>query len=79
MQHEPGSILKIAMSRIEFLLQSPHTSDWLKTALRAADGHNAVLLQNDLAILHSVFAPIAGSSLEDATFSLSVKFQDHPR
>jgi hypothetical protein len=69
---EPEAILDVAHARVASLLTNPHVSDWLKDALRAAHGHDAVQLQNDIEILRCVIAPIVGSSLEIALRPLTV-------
>lgn len=39
------------MSRKERVLEPPHTSDWLKKALRTADDLDPIELQNDAEML----------------------------
>ncbi len=60
---ERGSVpdpLREARRRIEWLLSSPGTSDWLKTALRDAlreEEVDPVVLLNDLELLDQVLRP----------------------
>ena len=61
MQHEPETLLAMTHARIAGLLASPQASDWLKTALRAADGHDPIRLQNEIEILRHLIAPLARS------------------
>lgn len=73
MQHLTDPILVEANAKIASLLQSSNVSSWLKTALRAFDGFDAVMLQNDIEILRSIIAPIASSNCEIATRPLSLE------
>lgn len=73
MKHEPETVIAITNARIRHLLESPNVSDWLKTALRAADGHDPITLQNEIEILRQVIGPISHTDLEVAMTPISIK------
>ncbi|GGI73150.1 hypothetical protein GCM10007973_07600 [Polymorphobacter multimanifer] len=73
MKHEPETVIAITNTRIRHLLESPHVSDWLKTALRAADGHDPITLQNEIEILRHVIAPISQTSIAVTMAPISIK------
>lgn len=50
-RQEPETKLALAEARIEWVLEPPHTSDWLKKALRTADDLDPIELQNDVEML----------------------------
>jgi hypothetical protein len=72
-KHEPETVIAISHSRIRQLLESPNVSDWLKAALRAADGHDPVKLQNEIEILRHVIAPMARTDPEVAMRPIIIK------
>jgi hypothetical protein len=73
MKHEPETIIAITNARIKHLLESPHVSEWLKTALRAADGHDPIKLQNEIEILRHVIGPISQTDTDVAMTPISIK------
>lgn len=73
MQHEPETVSAITKARINQLLDSPNVSDWLKTALRAADGHDPITLQNEIEILRHVIAALARTDHDVAMRPISIK------
>lgn len=73
MKHEPETVVAIANGRIRHLLESPHVSDWLKTALRAADGHDPITLQNEIEILRHVILPLSQTGSDVALRPISLK------
>ena len=48
---QPEMVLAVADTRISWVLEHPHMSDWLKQALRTADGLDPIGLQNDVEML----------------------------
>lgn len=73
MKHEPETVVAISNARIRQLLDSPNVSDWLKTALRAADGHDPITLQNEIEILRHVIAPMSRTDPEVAMRPIAIK------
>ena len=73
MQHEPETVIAITNARIRDLLDNPNVSDWLKTALLAADGYDPITLQNEIEILRQVVAPLWRTDLEVAMKPMSIK------
>lgn len=73
MKHEPETVIAITNARIRYLLESPNISDWLKTALRAADGHDPIKLQNEIEILRHVIRPISQTDIDVAMTPISIK------
>ncbi|CAM3272570.1 hypothetical protein SPAN111604_14250 [Sphingomonas antarctica] len=50
-RQEPEIALAVADARIQWVLDHPHISDWLKHALRTAHGLDPIALQNDVEML----------------------------
>ena len=73
MKHEPETVIAITNARIKHLLESPNVSDWLKTTLRAADGHDPITLQTEIEILRHVIGPISQTDLDVAMTPISIK------
>jgi hypothetical protein len=73
MKHEPETVIAITNARIKYLLESPNFSEWLKTALRAADGHNPITLQNEIEILRHVIGPLSHTDPDIAITPISIK------
>ena len=65
MKREPEIMLEEIKAKIEWVLEHPYMSDWLKAALRDVDGIDPVALQNDVEILRMLSA-----SLVDAQTAL---------
>ena len=66
MRQEPKIILAVADAQIAWVLEHPHTSDWLKQALRTADGLDPIGLQNDVEMLKHLIGPQAQVEIEIA-------------
>ena len=73
MKHEPETVIAITNARIRQLLDSPNVNDWLKTALRAADGHDPITLQTEIEILRHVIAPMSRTDHDVAMRPISIK------
>ena len=57
LKQEPEIMLAAAEARIAWVLEHPHMSDWLKQALRTADGRDPIALHNDVEMLkHLIMA-----------------------
>ena len=57
LKQEPEIMLAAAEARIAWVLEHPHMSDWLKQALRTADGRDPTALHNDVEMLkHLIMA-----------------------
>ncbi|MBY0520020.1 MAG: hypothetical protein K2P79_06305 [Sphingomonas sp.] len=63
---EPEVALAIADARIDWALNHPHTSDWLKAALLAAQGLDPMALQNDVEMLRHLISQRATAQIEIA-------------
>lgn len=50
-RHEPEIMLAVAEARIAWVIDHQHMSEWLKLALRSADGLDPIVLKNDLEML----------------------------
>jgi hypothetical protein len=57
MRKEPETQLAIINARIAWVLDQPHISDWLKQALRMADGHDPIMIQNEIEMLTALLLP----------------------
>lgn len=57
-------MLAIADARIAWVLEHPHMSEWLKQALRAADGLDPIELQNDVEMLRHLIVPKSQAQIE---------------
>ena len=57
MRQEPEFQLATAGSRIAWVLDYPHMSEWLKQALRAANGLDLMAMQNDIEMLRHLIMP----------------------
>ena len=44
-------------ARIAWVLDQPHISDWLKQALRMADEHDPIMIQNEIEMLTALLLP----------------------
>lgn len=65
-------MLAAADARIAWVLDHPHMSDWLKGALRNAEGIDPVVLQNDVEILRQLLIARAQAQIEIAMTSAGV-------
>lgn len=63
---EPELMLAVTDARIAWVLQHPHMSDWLKEALRTADGLDPIALQNDVEMLKNLIMPWSQTLVEIA-------------
>ncbi|GAB4152071.1 MAG: hypothetical protein Tsb0016_24430 [Sphingomonadales bacterium] len=59
--------LKTAEARMEWALNHPHVSAWLKQALRAAKDQDPVTLLNELAMLDALLQPRCHALIELST------------
>jgi len=57
LRQEPEFQLATAGSRIAWVLDYPHMSEWLKQALRAANGLDLMAMQNDIEMLRHLIMP----------------------
>ena len=55
-RQEPEILRSVANARIDWVLNHPHMSDWLKAALRSARELDPVAVQNDIEMLRNLFA-----------------------
>lgn len=65
-RREHENMLSIADARISWVLEHPHMSDWLKQALRTADGLDPIALQNDVELLRHLIVPRSQAQIEIA-------------
>ncbi|GHH25177.1 hypothetical protein GCM10008023_38160 [Sphingomonas glacialis] len=72
-RREPEIMLAVADARIAWVLEHPHMSDWLKQALRTADGLDPIGLQNDIEMLRHLIVPRAQAQIEITMTSLFVE------
>lgn len=64
LRQEPEIQLAMADARIEWVLDHPHMSDWLKQALRAAGGLRPMAMQNDIEMLRHLLGPRVEAQIE---------------
>ncbi|WP_353204985.1 hypothetical protein [Sphingomonas sp.] len=69
---EPELLLAAADARIAWVLDHPHMSDWLKQALRAAEGGDPVALQNDVEMIRHLLLPRCQAQIDLALATASV-------
>ena len=62
-------MLAVADARITWVLNHPHMSDWLKQALRTANGLDPIGLQNDVEMLKHLIVPRSQARIEIAMTS----------
>jgi hypothetical protein len=56
-RHDPEVHLAAIETRIAWVLEHPHMSDWLKKALQSALSADPITLQNDVEVLSSLLKP----------------------
>lgn len=66
MRPEPEIMLAVADTRIAWVLDHPHISDWLKQTLLAASGLDPIALQNDVELLRHLITPLTQAQIEIA-------------
>ena len=71
-RQEPEIMLAIADARTAWVLEHPHMSDWLKQALRTADGLDPIGLQNDVEMLRHLIVPKSQAQIEITMTSVFV-------
>ena len=67
LRQEPEIKLAVVDARISWVLEHPHMSDWLKQALRTADGLDPIDLQNDIEMLKYLVMTRSQARIELAT------------
>lgn len=72
LRQEAEMALAAADARIAWVLQHPHMSDWLKEALRTADGLDPVALQSDVEMLKHLIVTRSHAQIEAAMGSAHV-------
>ena len=60
---DPRTTLRETEQRINWVLENPKMSDWLKTALKTCQDRDPVALLNDLEILQTILQPHAYAKL----------------
>lgn len=65
-RQEPEILRSLANARIEWVLNHPHMSDWLKAALRSAQGLDPTSIQNDIEMLRHLITLRANAEVEIA-------------
>jgi hypothetical protein len=65
-RQEPEIGLARAEARIEWALNHPHISDWLKATLRSTKGLDPVIIQNDIEMLRHLITNRARAEVEIA-------------
>lgn len=63
-RQEPETQRSLANARTEWVLNHPHMSDWLKSALRSANGLDPVNIQNDIEVLRHIITLRANAEVE---------------
>jgi len=63
-RQEPEILRSLANARIEWVLNHPHMSDWLKAALRSAQGLDPTAIQNDIEMLRHLITLRANAEVE---------------
>ncbi|MFS0774246.1 hypothetical protein [Sphingomonas sp. 1P08PE] len=64
--HEPEALLAVAQARIAWVLDHPNMSEWLKNALRTAEGNDPTGLWNDVEMLRHLIVPRSQAQIEIA-------------
>ena len=72
LRQETEIMLAAADARIAWVLEHPHMSDWLKQALRTADGLDPIALQNDVEMLKHLVVTRTHAQIEAAMGSAHV-------
>ncbi len=72
-RQDPEIKLAVADARIAWVLEHPHMSDWLKQALRTADGLDPIGLQNDVEMLRHLIVPRSQAQIEITMTALFVE------
>lgn len=72
-RQEPEIRLAVSHSRIAWVLAHPQMSDWLKQALRSAEGLDPIALQNDIEMLRHLIVPRSLAQLELMVSGLMVE------
>jgi len=72
LRQEPEIMLAVADARIAWVLEHPHMSDWLKQALRSANGLDPIGLQNDVEMLRHLIVPRSQAQIEITMTSVFV-------
>lgn len=72
LRQETEILLAEADAKIAWVLEHPHMSDWLKQALRTADGLDPIALQNDVEMLKHLVAIRSHAQIETAMGSAHV-------
>lgn len=65
-RQEPEILRSIANAHINWVLDHPHMSPWLKETLRSAQGLDPVALQNDIEMLRHLIGLRANAEVEIA-------------
>lgn len=63
-RQEPEVLRSVANARIDWVLNHPHMSDWLKAALRSARDLDPIAVQNDIEMLRNLFALRTSAEVE---------------
>ena len=63
-RQEPEVMLAVAETRISWVLDHPHMSDWLKHALRSAASCDPITMQNDVEMLRHLILPRSQAQIE---------------
>lgn len=66
-------MLAVAEARIAWVLKHPHMSDWLKQAIRTAEGLDPIGLQNDVEMLKHLIVPRSQAQIEIAMASTFIE------
>ena len=69
-------MLAVTDARIAWVLEHPHMSDWLKQALRTADGLDPIALRNDVEMLKHLVVARSQAQIEVAMGSAHVDWLD---
>ena len=72
LRKETEIMLAAADARIAWVLEHPHMSEWLKQALRTANGLDPIALQNDVEMLKSLVVSRSHAQIEAAMGSVHV-------
>lgn len=69
---EPELMLAVTKARITWVLDHPHTSGWVKEALRGAEGIDPVTLQNDVEMIRHLLLPRCQAQIDLAVAETSI-------
>lgn len=72
-RQKPEVTLAVTDARIAWVLDHAHMSEWLKQALKTAEGLDPIVLQNDLEMLRYLILPRVQAQIESTISPVPVR------